>query len=175
MPYSYCSLPNIQGKGYVAELISDDPDEVAAFIKAWDVPGRGVYHCPNRLVADAPARRIEYVECIEKIFVDIDYRSVEIAPAAIEDKLLQLPVEPSEVISSGRGLHLYWWLKEPVYATDPAMFERARRLHLPHDSAPTQYRLTRQPSCVWWARTILKWKVNQPWFRRRGDRAARGT
>jgi hypothetical protein len=43
VPRYICSLPNEKKAGRIPELITDDPAAIEAFIKRWDIPGRGVY------------------------------------------------------------------------------------------------------------------------------------
>src|SRR5450432_2814733 len=53
------------------------------------------------------------------LFVDVDRPLAEVA------ELDNFPVPPSCIVSSGLGIHLYWYLKEPTHAFDQA--DRALR------------------------------------------------
>ena len=118
MPYYYCSMPNKDTPGAMFELISDDQDEIDRFVETWDRPGRAVYYCPNPLKVGATVRRIETVAAIVCIWVDIDFKDLEEDPEQILNRLLQLPLQPTEVRNSGNGLHLIWVLKEPIDADE---------------------------------------------------------
>src|SRR5215510_11457518 len=62
MPQYLCSLPNEKKAGRIPQLITDDPEKIAAFIKRWDIPGRGVFRCINPLRPGATSRSIENIE-----------------------------------------------------------------------------------------------------------------
>ena len=128
MPYYYCSMPNKGLPGRMVDLISDDQDEIDRFVATWDRPGRAVYYCPNPLKVGATVRRIETVAAIVYLWVDIDFKDIAETPEAILDRLLQLPLQPTEVRNSGNGLHLIWELKEPIDADDAEGFGRACEL-----------------------------------------------
>src|SRR5262245_40094451 len=117
MPQYFCSLPNEKKAGRIPQLISDDPEKIAAFIKRWDIAGRGVYRCINPLRADATRRAIETVGAIERLAVDIDFKDLE-TPELAKTKLRELPLQPTWIRRSGGGLHVGWELKEPVAADD---------------------------------------------------------
>jgi hypothetical protein len=125
MPQYFCSLPNVKKAGRIPCLISDDPERIAAFVKRWDQPGRGVYRCINPLRPGATRREIDTVGAIERLPVDIDFKDLAVAPEEIEQRLRGLPLAPTWVRRSGGGLHVGWELKEPVEATDRDFFEHA--------------------------------------------------
>jgi AAA domain len=129
MPQYLCSLPNEKKAGRIPCLISDDPEKIAAFIKRWDIAGRGVYRCVNPLRDGATRRAIDTVGAIERLAVDIDFKDLATAPAEIEQRLRSLPLTPTWVRKSGGGLHLGWELKEPVAADDPENFRQTCDLH----------------------------------------------
>jgi len=76
MPRYFCSLPNTKRGGRIPELISDDPVAIAAFIKKWDIPGRGVYECVSILKPGATRGSLETVDQLSQIHNDIDLRSL---------------------------------------------------------------------------------------------------
>jgi AAA domain len=129
VPQFFCSLPNTKKAGRIPCLITDDPEAIAAFIKRWDKPGRGVYQCINPLRPGATRRSIEDVGIIVRIPADIDYRDLITAPDEIEQRLRSLPLLPTWVRRSGGGLHIGWELKEPIEPTDAGYFTRACKLH----------------------------------------------
>ena len=128
MPYYYCSLPNDKTPGRVPFVITDDAVVRDTFIHKWDVPGRGVYWCPNPLKPGATTRSLENLACVEAMFADIDFRDVEASPEEVDAKLGHLPLEVSFVNNSGRGRHPYWVLKEPIDTDDVEAFEHVRQL-----------------------------------------------
>jgi hypothetical protein len=123
-----CSLPNEKGKGSLEQLFSDDPLEIAAFVKKWNVPGRAVYRCVNPLKPGSTRRSLETLDKIERFHCDIDFKDVEESPEQIEDRLLQLLVPVTVTRKSGGGLHLIWELKEPLPADDEHARDVLRRL-----------------------------------------------
>src|SRR5262245_38975071 len=129
MPQYFCSLPNEKKAGRIPCLISDNPEKIAAFVKRWDIPGRGVYRCINSLRANAVRRSIETIETIERLVVDIDFKDLTAAPAEVEQRLRHLPLQPTWVRRSGGGLHVGWELKEPVAADEAENFRHACDLH----------------------------------------------
>jgi hypothetical protein len=129
MPQYFCSLPNEKKAGRIPCLISDDPKAIAAFVKRWDVPGRGVYCCINPLRAGATRRGIDTVGGIERLPVDIDFKDLTATPAEVEQRLRGLPLPPSWLRESGGGFHVGWELKEPVAADDAENFRQVCDLH----------------------------------------------
>jgi hypothetical protein len=122
----FCSFPNDKAQGGLRELYSDDPAAIAAFTKRWDIPGRGVYQCVNPLRLGSTRRCIENVAAIERIPADLDFKDLEEAAEEIDARLLQLPVQPTEVRNSGGGRHIVYELAEPIEADDSTYFERGR-------------------------------------------------
>ena len=114
--------------GRFPELITDDPAAIAAFVKKYDVPGRAVYRCVNPLKPGAHRRNIESVGPVERLCVDLDFKDLVVTPEEIDAKLLQLPLEPTEVRNSGGGRHLVYELNEPIDADDDVYFSRAREV-----------------------------------------------
>jgi AAA domain len=129
MPQYLCSLPNEKKAGRIPCLISDDPTAIAAFVKRWDVPGRGVYCCINPLRPGATRRAVETVGAIERLPVDIDFKDLAATAEEVEQRLQSLPLQPTWLRKSGGGFHVGWELKEPVAADDPGGFRQVCDLH----------------------------------------------
>src|SRR5262249_58349465 len=129
MPRYLCFLPNEKKAGRIPCLISDDPETIAAFIKRWDVPGRGVYYCINPLRPGATRRAVDTVGVIERLPVDIDFKDLAATPEEIEHRLRSLPLTPTWMRKSGGGLHVGGELKEPVAADDAQNFRQGCDLH----------------------------------------------
>jgi hypothetical protein len=126
MPRYFCSLPNNKHAGRIPELISDDPVAIAAFVKKWDVPGRGVYECVSTLKPGATRRSLETVDELHKIHTDVDLRSLATPSEKVLSRLQGLPL-PLELRDSGGGYHVVARLKEPVRAGTPE-FDQVNRL-----------------------------------------------
>jgi hypothetical protein len=131
MPYYYAAFPNDkQAQLPRFHLITSDTAERDAFVAKHDIPGYALYWCPNPLKDGLPSegssRCLDNLERVERLFWDIDYKDLATTPEAVDDKLLQLPVEPTMVTDSGGGRHIYVDLKEPIEATDTEMLERVR-------------------------------------------------
>ena len=77
--FCYCSLANADAevKGAPRELITNDRERIAAFVKAEDKPGRGVFFCPNPLKPGATRRAKETVDRIVEIGVDQDSKDIQ--------------------------------------------------------------------------------------------------
>jgi AAA domain len=134
-----CSLPNEKKAGRIPQLFSTDPAAIAAFVKRWDQPGRGVFYCVGILKPGATRRCREELAAIEGLHFDIDYKDIREPPEEIERRLRRLPL-PTTLRRSGGGVHVLILLKEP--ATDGPEIERTeaalKRLtaYLCADAAP---------------------------------------
>jgi hypothetical protein len=124
-PFYWCSFINGQKAGPPKQLITDDDAKARAFVERWNVPGRGVFSCPQPLIVGATRRCIETIDCIATIQTDIDFKDLEETPEEVESGLRRLPLEPTCVRSSGWGLHSIWELKDPIPHSDLEYFERA--------------------------------------------------
>jgi hypothetical protein len=129
VPQFLCSLPNDKhAGGRRPQIITDDPDAIAAFSAKWDVPGRAVYRCVNPLKPGATRRRIETIAAIEQLHADVDVlKDLVETFEEVDTRLLHLPLQPTWVRDSGGGRHVIYALKEPASADDPEYFERAAR------------------------------------------------
>jgi hypothetical protein len=125
-PYYWCSFINGQKAGPPKQLITDDDAKASAFVERWNVPGRGVFSCPNPLMAGATQRCIETVDFITTIQIDIDFKDLEETPEEVDSGLHRLPLEPTRVRDSGGGgRHVIFDLKDPIPHSDLEYFERA--------------------------------------------------
>lgn len=55
------------------------------------------------------------VGCVTAVFADIDFKDVPRDRA--HGKLQSFPLRPSACVRSGGGIHVYWFLKQPVFAS----------------------------------------------------------
>jgi hypothetical protein len=77
MPLNYlCSLPNIRSAGRIPQIITDDPEAIAAFTHKWDIPGRGVFRCVSTLKPGATRRALDTVDELAFVHVDVDLRTL---------------------------------------------------------------------------------------------------
>ena len=137
-PVFLCSLPNDKGDSREPgekSVLTRDPDEITAFLARWDRPGRAVYFCVGTLVPTAQpdkpngSRRLKTnVAEIAAIHTDIDAKDIE---GSIEDAVAaiaaRLERQPSAIVNSGNGRHVYFRLKEAILDGDPEM-DRAEAL-----------------------------------------------
>lgn len=139
-PIFVCSLPNVSGApGEPAErsILTRTLADIDGFAAKWDRAGRSTYFCVNPLRPDAAPERpggsrrtkanvSELVTC----HAETDLKSVEdgVDKAAILAAAMSLPCPPSVCNDSGRGLHHYWLLNEPLEGT-PENKERIEALN----------------------------------------------
>jgi hypothetical protein len=125
MPLYVCSLPNPGETGVVRECITDDPAIIEAFVRREDKPGRGVYYCVSPLKPGARRRSLETIGEITALHIDVDGKDILEDLAAVDKRLAELPLPPTEIRNSGHGRHVVFELKEPVAADDTAEVARA--------------------------------------------------
>lgn len=144
------ACPNERGRGSVPSIFTRDPDEVEAFVKRWDVSGRGVYFgvCTRDPATEPPGNIQSAQEC-PALWLDND----KTPKLELREALLAAYLPPTAIIDSGRGLHAYWLLNEAenvsaaltnehpivealrglrrIFAGDPAVCDLARIMRLP--------------------------------------------
>jgi hypothetical protein len=67
---------------------------------------------------DASSGKLENCRHLGALFADIDFKSTSEREA--RQRLARFPLAPSAVVQSGGGLHVYWWLREPLLLPDEA-------------------------------------------------------
>jgi RecA-family ATPase len=120
VPRYFCSLPNERKAGRIPQLVTDDAEAIAAFVKRWDVAGRGTFYCVSTLKPGEHKRSRGTIEAIEELHVDLDPKDVAESMDVVDGKLGQLGLPPSEIRNSGHGRHVIWRLKEPLTDIDLA-------------------------------------------------------
>jgi hypothetical protein len=111
-------------------LFSDDPAEIEKFKALHDHPGCGVYRCVNPLKPGSRRRVIQNVEQVERIVVDVDFKTIAETRDEVYARLIGLDLEPTQAVMSGGGWHLKWELKEPIEADDvEGMAKATSRYH----------------------------------------------
>ena len=122
-----CSLPNgddRDGQPGEKAVVTRDPSVVERFGSKWDRPGRALYFCVSTIRADATpghggsVRSKENVAEIAALHADVDFKDVAIGEEEILRRIGLLPIVPRIIVQSGRGLHLYWTLKEAIDVSD---------------------------------------------------------
>ena len=117
-----CSLPNPGTKGAVRELFYPDSPEGRAraekFARHENKPGRGVYDCIGRLQDGARSRCKDTVADLDRVVADLDLKNITQRRDAVLQCVKGLLLPPSEIRDSRFGLHLIWYLKEPVEDDD---------------------------------------------------------
>jgi RecA-family ATPase len=154
-----CSLPNKPGgKPGEVSLRSRVPADIKSFIERWDQPGRGLYFCIGTIRPGAkPSKRGSYrtkqnIWRVPALPIDIDWcREPPYGnPQAIAIGMLErAAVPPQLTVLSGRGLHAYWLLEQPLeperfaaaesmlrrliqrFGSDPAVSDVSRLMRLP--------------------------------------------
>jgi hypothetical protein len=74
VPYYICALPISKRRGPIPEIITDDEEAIAAFVRKWNIPGYGVYRCVGILRDGARRRSLDTIGVIPHIHIDIDAR-----------------------------------------------------------------------------------------------------
>jgi hypothetical protein len=117
-----CSLPNPGTKGVVREFFYPDDTEgrvrAEEFAQRENKPGRGVYDCIGVLQDGAKSRCKDTVAALDQIIVDLDLKNIVQSRDAALQCIRELVLRPSEIRDSGFGLHLIWYLKEPIEDSD---------------------------------------------------------
>jgi len=76
--------------------------------------------------ADASSGARENCRHLGALYADLDFKATPESEA--RDRLARLPLRPSAVVQSGGGLHVYWFLREPLDLRDSVMCGEARQL-----------------------------------------------
>jgi hypothetical protein len=115
MPVHFCSLGNERdGKHSPRTLITRNPDEVASFIKKFDLAERGLFYCVSTLKPGLEKRNKENIAETSMLHADIDLKDVSETVDEIIEKLKLLKYPPSAIVASGNGVHAYWLLTECI-------------------------------------------------------------
>jgi putative DNA primase/helicase len=131
-------------------LMSRDVDAILRFIAKHDRARRGMFACVSTMAEGASTRSKDNSREIVCLHQDLDFKGIVEDEPAIWAAIAQLEAQPSMIVRSGGGLHLYWLLREPldaqthrdevdtllkalaeIVAGDPATCEIARLMRLP--------------------------------------------
>jgi hypothetical protein len=146
------------GKVFREHYVEDTAEgraEIDGFVCEWNKPGYGVYNCVSPLKEKWRSKNT--VAQITQLHWDLDLKQVTETKEQIVDKLRGLHEFGilTQVNDSGRGIHFYSVLKEPIDATNQAEVDRAERLlkrmaaYCVADPAPTHFAaLMRRPGTI---------------------------
>ncbi|MET4514343.1 hypothetical protein [Bradyrhizobium sp. I1.7.5] len=116
-PIYTCSFTNERGAGPERHVLSRKPAEITGFVERWDQNGRGTFVCVSTIKQGAQKRNKENAEQVPALFIDMDFKNIDLLGSDprgdVLKKLDGCKMRPSVTISSGGGVHAYWFLKEP--------------------------------------------------------------
>lgn len=117
-PIYTCSFPNERlDETQVSErhVITRMPSQIESFVKKWDRDGRGTFFCVATI--DDKRKKENTRETII-LHADIDFKNVDMLGddplKEVIKQLARLKLQPSAVVFSGNGVHVYWLLSEPL-------------------------------------------------------------
>ncbi|EIG62294.1 DNA primase family protein [Bradyrhizobium sp. WSM1253] len=150
-----CSFTNERELGAERHVIGRNFAQVQGFMEEWDIPGRGMFVCVSTQKEGTQKRNKENCKETNAAHCDIDFKGVDLlgnedARGFVLKQIARLKYQPSAIIFSGNGVHLYYFFKESidtqenmariealygqladVVAGDPAVCEVARVMRLP--------------------------------------------
>ena len=88
---------------------ADDVAGVNKFVSS-HVKDRNLY--VGVATRDGKGRTAEHCLALHALFCDLDFEKLPEVDA--RRRLEEFPLPPSAVIASGGGLHVYWWLRQPI-------------------------------------------------------------
>lgn len=106
--------------GSKRQLWATSAEDLAAIALDEDLEGQNVYHSCSAF--SAKSRKANLSIGSKAFWLDVDageskpYPNVDAALAALQKFTLDANLPPGSVVSSGRGLHVYWFAKEPWVA-----------------------------------------------------------
>lgn len=108
------ALPNDRGAGPVRPLFGRDGDLAITHLARWDAPERAVYFGVATRLNGAPSGTRADLAELPALWTEIDTEKLGLEKDACQAAAATLPLPPSLIIDSGRGLHLYWLLREAL-------------------------------------------------------------
>ena len=110
----FCSLPNERDdpkQPGERRLLTREVEAVERFISRWDQKGRALYFCVSTMVNK---RNKAHAHEIAGAHGDIDFKDLDVGEEVIWAAIAKLRCQPTVVVRSGHGLHLYWLFHEPL-------------------------------------------------------------
>ena len=95
-------------------LQSRDVAPIVKFIGSHDRNRRGMFFCVATLAKGSPTRDKTTVRETIGLHADIDFKSVAEDEPTIRAKIATLRCQPTVIVRSGGGLHLYWLFRESI-------------------------------------------------------------
>lgn len=121
-----CSFPNErydESQPGERHLLTREGGQIMGFLKKWDRRGRGTFVCMSTI--DGEKRNKDTAREIITLFADLDFKTIDGLPgdpaearAEVLRQIKRLRHQPSIIVFSGGGVHLYWLLKEPFSSQD---------------------------------------------------------
>lgn len=113
------AFPNINGDRGAEATFTRDASEIEGFCKKKDGPGFGVFFgvCTRgdvRTDKGLLSGGLDNLKECPALWVDIDCVKQGLTGKEVMEALSFLPFQPSIIINSGGGLHVYWALEAPV-------------------------------------------------------------
>jgi hypothetical protein len=123
-PVYICSFPNERHDETQASerhVATRSPGHITSFLEKWDKPGRGAFMCVGTVKAGTKRNKANIVET-PCLFADVDPDKIDGTPDRTEmlRQIKRLKYQPSIIVWSGSGLHLYWLFKEAVATQEHA-------------------------------------------------------
>jgi P4 family phage/plasmid primase-like protien len=97
-------------------LMSRDIGAIERFVAKHDRARRGMFVCVATIAEGASTRSKDNCRELVCIHQDLDFKGITETEAGIWAAIAKLEAQPSIVVRSGGGLHLYWLLREPLDA-----------------------------------------------------------
>jgi P4 family phage/plasmid primase-like protien len=95
-------------------LLTRDVAPLVKFIGSHDRNRRGMFFCVATVAKGSSTRNKETVRETIALHADIDFKGVVEDEAAIRAQVAKLRCQPTVIVRSGGGLHLYWCFKESL-------------------------------------------------------------
>jgi len=116
--------------GATQQLFTRNPDEVVAYCQHYDGLGWGLYFglaTRDSLNLGGKRENLRELPCL---WAEIDIHKFGMSVEQAVAILLSCPLPPSLIVSSGRGLHVYWLLSPPLSVTAAPFGEDAEKIRV---------------------------------------------
>jgi P4 family phage/plasmid primase-like protien len=117
-PAYICSFTNERLEGGERHIIGRNFAHVQGFMEKWDINGRGTFVCVSTQREGTQKRNKENCKETNAGHTDIDFKGVDGLGAEPRGEVLKqlkrLKYQPSAIVFSGNGIHVYYFFKEPV-------------------------------------------------------------
>jgi P4 family phage/plasmid primase-like protien len=122
-PAYICSFTNERMEGAERHIIGRNFAQVQGFMEKWDIAGRGMFVCVSTQREGTQKRNKENCKETNAGHTDIDFKGVDLlgeddARGFVLKQLKRLKYQPSAIVFSGNGIHVYYFFKEPISTQD---------------------------------------------------------